>query len=165
MLFNSEEQQLETQARNYYEQAYRLQMEGRVAEAIKYYNLSIETFETAEAHTFLGWAYSYLGDFDRAVEECLKAIIIDPDFGNPYNDIAAYLIQQNKHNEAEFWLKKAIIAERYVSRHYAHFNLGRVYERQGLWFEAVREYQKAIGIEPKYHLAALSLLNLQAKLN
>lgn len=35
-----------------YEQAYRLQMNGKVAEAIKYYQLSLETYETSEARTF-----------------------------------------------------------------------------------------------------------------
>lgn len=165
MQLHHEAEALQAKAREYYEQAYRLQMDGRVAEAIKYYRLSLETFETPEAHTFLGWAYSYLGDYERAIEECHLAIDIDPDYGNPYNDIAAYLIQQSKHAEAEYWLRKAIIAPRYNSRHYAYYNLGRVYERQGKWFEAVRQYQQAIGMEPKYHLAALSLLNLQAKLN
>ena len=49
---------------------------------------------TAEAHTFLGWAYSFLGDYESAITECRNAIELDPDFGNPYNDIGAYLIQQ-----------------------------------------------------------------------
>lgn len=164
MNLRHEEAQLE-RAREYYEQAYRMQMDGKVAEAIKLYRLSLETFETPEAHTFLGWAYSYLGDYERAIEECHFAIDLDPDYGNPYNDIAAYLIQQSKHDEAEFWLRKAILAPRYVSRHYAFYNLGRVFERQGKWFEAVRQYQQAVSLEPKYHLAALALLNLQAKLN
>ena len=153
------------QAREYCEQAYKLQMDGRVAEAIKLYNISIEIFDTAEAHTFLGWAYSFLGDYDRAIEECNFAIELDPEYGNPYNDIAAYLIYLSKFTEAEYWLRKAIMAPRYSSRHYAFYNLGRVYERQGKWFEAIRQYQQAIQLEPKYHLAALSLLNLQAKLN
>ncbi len=153
------------QATEYYEQAYKLQMDGRVAEAIKYYRLSLDTYETSEAHTFLGWAYSFLGDYEGAIQECHYAIELDPEYGNPYNDIAAYLIYLNKISEAEFWLRKAILAPRYSSRHYAYYNLGRVYERQGRWFEAIAQYQQAIGIEPRYHLAALSLLNLQAKLN
>jgi len=101
MQLHHEAEALQKQAREYYEQAYRLQMDGRVAEAIKLYRLSLETFETPEAHTFLGWAYSYLGDYDRAIEECTLAIEIDPEYGNPYNDIAAYLMQQNKHIESE----------------------------------------------------------------
>ncbi|MFM7775041.1 MAG: tetratricopeptide repeat protein [Candidatus Kapaibacterium sp.] len=148
-----------------YEQAYRLQMNGKVAEAIKYYQLSLETYETSEAHTFLGWAYSFLGDYARAIEECTLAIELDPDYGNPYNDMAAYLIYLDKYDEAEFWLQRALRAERYASRHYAFYNLGRVYERQGRWFKALAQYHQAISIDPSYDMAALALLNLQAKMN
>ncbi len=31
---------------------------------------------------------------DDAIDECKKAIAIDPEFGNPWNDTGAYLIQQ-----------------------------------------------------------------------
>lgn len=148
-----------------YEQAYRLQMNGKVAEAIKYYQLSLETYETSEARTFLGWAYSFLGDYKRAIEECFLAIDIDPYYGNPYNDIAAYLIYLDKYDEAEFWLQRALRAQRYASRHYAYYNLGRVYERQGKWFRALAQYQQAVTIDPSYNMAALALLNLQAKMN
>ncbi|NIO09761.1 MAG: tetratricopeptide repeat protein, partial [Deltaproteobacteria bacterium] len=46
-------------------------------------------FPTAEAYTFLGWTYSFMGQLNEAIEECQRAITLDPDFGNPYNDIGA----------------------------------------------------------------------------
>ena len=52
---------------------------------------SIEIPPTAEAHTYLGWTYSLQGKLDEATAECLRAIEIDPEFGNPYNDIGVYL--------------------------------------------------------------------------
>ena len=58
-----------SKAQEYLERAYKLQMDGNYEEAIRNYKLSIEFFPTAEAHTFLGWAYSFLGDLDRAIEE------------------------------------------------------------------------------------------------
>ena len=125
-----------------YEQAYRLQMNGKVAEAIKYYQLSLETFETSETHTFLGWAYSFLGDYQRAIMECFRAIELDPEYGNPYNDVAAYLIYMDMYDEAEYWLLQALRAVRYASRHYAYYNVGRVYERKGKWFKALSQYQQ-----------------------
>jgi hypothetical protein len=35
-----------------------------------------------------------MGLTDDAITECHHAIEVDPDFGNPYNDIGAYLIEQ-----------------------------------------------------------------------
>ena len=37
-----------------------------------------------------------MGQLDEAIEECHRAIRTDPDFGNPYNDIGAYLIELNR---------------------------------------------------------------------
>lgn len=154
-----------SKAQEYLEKAYKLQMDGNYEEAIRNYKLSIEFFPTAEAHTFLGWAYSFLGDLDRAIEECKVAIEIDSDYGNPYNDIGSYLIQQGSYDEAITWLELALKAKRYESYQYAHLNLGRAYELKGLWFEALNEYKEAIRLAPKYDLAKKLYYTLQGKLN
>src|SRR5438034_7916223 len=83
------------QATEIWQEAYRHQMQGELDRAIELYRRSIEVCPTAEAHTFLGWTYSFQGRLDEATEECKRAIEVDPDFGNPYNDIGAYLIQMN----------------------------------------------------------------------
>lgn len=154
-----------SKAQEYLEKAYKLQMDGNYEEAIKNYKLSIDYFPTAEAHTFLGWAYSFLGDLDKAIEECKIAIDIDVDYGNPYNDIGSYLIQQGNYDEAITWLEMALKAKRYDSYHYAHLNLGRAYELKGLWFEAIEEYKTAMRLSPKYDLAKKLYYTLQGKLN
>ena len=154
-----------SKAQEYLEKAYKLQMNGRYEEAISNYKMSIEFFPTAEAHTFLGWAYSFLGDLDKAIEECKRAIEVDKDYGNPYNDIGSYLIQQGKYDEAITWLEIALKAKRYESPHYAHLNLGRAYELKGLWFEALEEYKTAMNAVPEYDLAKRLYYSLQGKLN
>ncbi len=154
-----------SKAQEYLEKAYKLQMDGNYEEAIRNYKLSIDYFPTAEAHTFLGWAYSFLGDLDKAIEECKTAIDIDVDYGNPYNDIGSYLIQQGSYDEAITWLEMALKAKRYDSYHYAHLNLGRAYELKGLWFEAIEEYKTAMKQSPKYDLAKKLYYTLQGKLN
>lgn len=75
-----------------FNEAYEAQMAGDYDAAIKLYKESIELFPTAEAYTFLGWTYSFRGEYDLAIAECLAAIAVDADFGNPYNDIGSYLI-------------------------------------------------------------------------
>jgi len=87
-------------------------MQGEYQQAIDLYTRSIESFPTAEVYTFRGWTHSFLGVYDCAIAECLEAIKIDPGFGNPYNNIGAYLIEQEKWEEAILWFEKAIAAPR-----------------------------------------------------
>jgi Tfp pilus assembly protein PilF len=129
------------------------------------YKKSLETFPTAEAHTFLGWTYSFMGMYEEAIEECRKAIATDPDFGNPYNDIGAYLIEQGQMDEAIPWLEKATQAKRYESYCFPHFNLGRIWEQKGEWVRAVEAYRNAFLENPHYELAAKALKRLQSIMN
>src|SRR2546427_10097052 len=108
-----EERQTLRQATKLWQEAYRYQMEGELDRAIERYQRSIEVHPTAEAHTFLGWTYSFQGRLEEATQECLRAIDVDPDFGNPYNDIGCYLMQQGKLDEAVAGLEGAKQAKRY----------------------------------------------------
>ena len=148
-----------------FQQAYECQMQGKLEYAIELYKRSIEIYPTAEAHTFLGWSYSFQGKLDEAIEECKKAIEIDADFGNPYNDIGAYLIEKEKYDEAIPWLEKATAAKRYESYHYPHYNLGRAYMAKGMMKRALEEFKKALEIAPDYPLAADAAENLKRLIN
>ncbi len=148
-----------------FRQAYELQMAGEFQQAIELYTRSIEAFPTAEAYTFRGWTYSFLGDYDRAIAECLEAIKVDPEFGNPYNDIGAYLIEQEKWDEAIPWFKKAMVAKRYEARCYPHFNLGRVYEHRHDWQKAKECYAQAYALDKRYVAALAGLRRLRAAFN
>ena len=83
------------------------QMAGELDDSIRLYKQSIALCPTADAYTYLGWAYSFQGRVDEAIAQCEIAIQIDPEFGNPYNDIGVYLMQQEKLDEAIPWLEKA----------------------------------------------------------
>jgi len=129
-------------------EAYRHQMNGDLERAIELYRESIAVRPTAEAHTFLGWTYSFQGRLEEATRECLRAIEVDPDFGNPYNDIGVYLMQQGRLDEAIPWLERAKTARRYEPRQFPYMNLGRIYARQGRWHEALRELNAAVRVAP-----------------
>lgn len=148
-----------------FRKAYDIQMQGNYEEAVDLYKKSIEVQPTSEAHTFLGWAYSFMGKIDEAIEECLNAIEVDPTLGNPYNDIGSYLMKQGKYEEAVPWFQKAKLAKRYENREYAYYNLGKVLEYKGLWPLAINEYREALNIQSLYHPAGLALLKLEANLN
>ena len=153
------------QAEFYFKDGYRLQMSGDLEGAIAAYRRSIEMYPTAEAHTFLGWAYSFQGRVDEAIRECEIAIQVDPDFGNPYNDIGVYLIEKGEYDEAIPWLQKAMAAKRYEPRHFPHLNMGRVLVRKGRFQEAVQELKRALAIEPNYTPARIELHKLLGMLN
>ena len=148
-----------------FQQAYELQMKGELEEAVVLYKKSIEAHPTAEAYTFLGWTYSFMGRIEDAIDECHKAIAQDPDFGNPYNDIGAYLIEKGELDEAIVWFQKALLAKRYESPAFPHLNLGRVYERKGQWTEAIDSYKKSLALNPSYALAKKALGRLISSLN
>ena len=145
--------------------AYEQQMKGEYEEAIGLYSRSIEAFPTAVAFTFRGWTYSFLGKLDEAISECLEAIRVDPGFGNPYNDIGAYLIEQGKWDEAIPWLEKATRAPRYEAYCYPWFNMGRVYEHQHNWQRAMECYRNAFKANRQYRVALVSYRRLQAMCN
>jgi len=159
------ENDLRKLAVEYFQKAYERQVHGEHDEAIALYTHSIEAYPSAEAYTFRGWTYSFLGDYERAIAECLQAIKVDPAFGNPYNDIGAYLIEQGKWDEAIPWFEKAIGAPRYDARWYPHFNLGRVYEHRREWRKAKACYARAIELSHQYRLAWAGLRRLQAMWN
>src|SRR6266852_4918680 len=100
-------------ARELWELATKRLSEGQVEEAVKLFEQSIAVKPTAEGHTFRGWALSHEGHLDEAIEDCKQAIQLDPDFGNPYNDIGVYLMQKRHFNEAIPWLERAKLAKRY----------------------------------------------------
>jgi Tfp pilus assembly protein PilF len=152
-------------AERFFQEAYRQQSKGQYPEAVELYKKSIESFPTAEAHTFLGWTYHFMGRIDDAIAECHRAIAVDPTFGNPYNDIGAYLIEKGELDEAIPWLEQALKAPRYESYCFPHMNLGRIYEAKREWLRARAEFQKALQQNPKYTPAKQGFARIQGFLN
>ncbi len=122
---------------------------GDLPRAIDLYTQSIAIYPTAESYTYRGWAYSFQGRIEDAIQECKKAIAIDPSLGNPYNDIGTYLITLGRIDEAEEWLQKAKAAVRYDLRHFPYINLGRIYLARGLMVQAAKEFREALQIFPE----------------
>ncbi len=141
----------------YWQKGYALHMLGQYEAAARHFRLSVEASPTAEGHTFLGWSLSHQDRTEEAIEECKKAIAIDPDYGNPYNDIGAYLIHLGRAEEAIPWFEKAMRAKRYCCYQFPHFNMGRILLIQGLIEKAERAFERALSYEPDYLLARKAL--------
>jgi len=142
---------------------YLLHMMGDYERAIEAFRASIAVRATAEAHTFLGWSLSHLGRFDEAIEQCRIAIELDPDFGNPYNDIGVYLIELKRAEEAIPWFEKAIASKRYCCYQFPHTNKGRVLLGQGQIDEAKRSFERALEHDPAYLPALMALEYLKQR--
>ena len=145
-------------------EAMKLQMAEDFDDAIRLYKESIALYPTADAHTYLGWAYSFKGRLNEAIAQCEIAIELDPDFGNPYNDIGVYLMQQQKLDDAIPWLERAKNAKRYEPRHFPYINLGRVYLTKGMIQKALEEFGGALQINPGDRELAQLTEELQRKL-
>ena len=148
-----------------WQQAYSHHMRKELEEAIRLYQESLSLYPTAEAHSFLGWAYSAQHRLDAAIAECHKAIALDPDFGNPYNDIGVYLIEREDLDGAIPWLEKAKRARRYEPRHFPYMNLSRIYLQRRRWQEALRELEAAARLAPSDPQARTMLHELRARFN
>jgi len=138
---------------------------GDLEEAVTLFTRSLELRPTAEAYTFRGWAYSFAGRLEEAIEECRKAIATDPTFGNPYNDIGCYLVEQGRLDDAVSWFERAKQAVRYEPRHFPYLNLGRLRAARGEFAEAILEFQGALEESPEDPVALRFLEELKYKVN
>ena len=148
-------------AQDYFELAYEMQMQGELDRALYYYTRSLNCVQSPEAYTFMAWTESMRGNFERAIELCREAIDMDSDFGNPWNDLGAYLLALDRPQEAIPYLEQALRSPRYLTYHYAHYNLGRAYEKIGDRARAREKFRAALEIEPSYALAREALDRLR----
>jgi Tfp pilus assembly protein PilF len=160
-----DETMLKQQALALWNEGVQHHMRGEFQDAIELYSRSIDIHPTAEAYTFRGWAYHFLGRVDDAIAECHKAIEVDPGFGNPYNDIGSYLIAKGELDTAVEWLERAKRAPRYEPRHFPYMNLGRLYAAKGMVLQAIREFEGALEINPEEPLCREMVVRLRAMLN
>ncbi len=140
-------------------------LQGRVEDAIALFTRSLEARPTAEAYTCRGWAYSFAGKLEEAILECRKAIATDPRFGNPYNDIGCYLMEQGRWDEAIPWFESAKKASRYEPRHFPYLNLGRLHAARGEVAEAIAQLEGALTENPGDPVALQMLEQLRHQIN
>lgn len=118
-------------------------------EAYRIMKQANEIKQSAESMTLLGWTHSFLGQNEEAKNCCLKAISIDPSYGNPYNDLGSYYLQENKIELAKEWFIKAKQALNYSNREYPYINLGKIYVMEREFDLALREFKAGLAIAPE----------------
>ncbi|MDR3626754.1 MAG: tetratricopeptide repeat protein [Ignavibacteriaceae bacterium] len=152
-------------ATEYLNKAARFHDDGKLENAVIAYRASISIHPTAKAYTNLGIVYSLQGKLDMAIEECKKAIELEPEYEDSYNNIGLYLISLGKEDEAIVWFEKAIEVDNDNSNCISFYHLGRIYEKKGDWMKALRNFNRAISIDTNYEPAQNALIKLSTLLN
>lgn len=102
--------------------------------------------EDAEAHNNLGYAWYRLGRYEGARSEHLAAVRLSPNFAAARANLGADLLALGQIDEAVAIYRALPPSARYAE---AHDSLGTALMKLGRMDEAVREYQEAIGLNPR----------------
>ena len=137
---------------------------GFIDGAYEKFDQSYKLDQSADALTYKGWMLNIKGDPEGALKLCHQAIKLDPEFGNPYNDIGTILVAQKNFNDAIPWFKKAIKAKRYEPRHFPHINLAKIYIEMGESDLALAEYKEALKFDNDNPYLHINIKNLEQEI-
>src|SRR5262249_36751093 len=101
------EPEWKAEAREQFEQGYQAQVAGRLEEALEHYRRSLDIQDTAEGHTFLGWAMAHHGRHEEAIEGCRGASAVDPSSETPNTDRGSFPTPPARADEAIAGLERA----------------------------------------------------------
>jgi Flp pilus assembly protein TadD len=125
-----------------------LQTEGKLDEAISYYQQAIKA-EPNEAGIYynMGNALRSKGRLDEAVSYYYRSLQVNPDYAEPHNNLGNVLLAQGKFDEA---LKQYLEAEK-IEPDYPdiQYNLGNMFLSAGNFDDAVSHYRRALQLRPR----------------
>lgn len=138
--------------------------QGFLERASSRFKASLRLQKTAPAYTYWAWMESKKNNFDIAIHLCREAIHLDPNFGNPYNDIGSYYVALGQLDEALVWFDKAKYAPRYKARHFPYMNSGRIFREKKNYGRAILEYKEAQKLSPGDESIRAAITELEALL-
>jgi tetratricopeptide (TPR) repeat protein len=99
-----------------------------------------------EAYANLGAYYLKEGTLDEAIEQCKKALSLNPRHARAYANLGNAYGRKGMWDEAIASCEKALAIDPSLTGTYS--NLGLVYDKKGLPDKAIAAYKKAIAINP-----------------
>ena len=109
---------------------------------------NMKEFKEIDFYIASGIAYGEDKQFEKAFADINKAIAIEPNSDEAYNNLGMYQTEADMLNEAIVSLNKSISLK--ASNKNAMYNLGNTYARGGDFNKAIECYNKAILIDPAY---------------
>jgi tetratricopeptide (TPR) repeat protein len=104
------------------------------------------------AYDSLGLCYDYLGQSNEAIKNFNRAVELNRLQSKPspwpHVDLAGSLVSVNQLADAEKHLREALSFDPRLPQ--AHYQLGRVLEKQGSYQAAVLSLNQAIALDPAY---------------
>lgn len=113
--------------------------------------------DSAEAHNFLGLIYLNLSQPKESVEHLREAVRLNPYFSDAHNNLGVAYRESKEYDKAVKEFELALSDRSYKSPQKVQLNLGHVYQDQGLMPDAIRSFQRALELDPKYLLGHLDL--------
>ena len=110
----------------------------------------------AITHNLLGFLFLLKNQHEKAIAESEKAIALSPDAAGPRAHLGIVLQYAGRPTEAIDSLNKAIRLNP-IPPCYYHTFLGQAYGLTGQYEEAIREYKKALDLEPDDHFAKVGM--------
>lgn len=126
---------------------------GHLEKANYFLSQAMEIEETSEALFYLGLIASQKNQISEALSYFYRSHQLDPEYGNPCNEIGVILLRLGKEREAIYWLKRSIQCRFNDALHIPLFNLATLYK---IWNRPERSLQylhKAIEFAPDFEEA------------
>ena len=103
------------------------------------------------SNSYLGYAYTQNGQWEKAIEAFTQAINLDPKHLGIYNNRGNAYAKKGEYDKAIEDHNKAIeLDPKYAL---AYYNRGNDYVNKGEYDKAIEDFNKAIELDPKYALA------------
>ncbi len=104
--------------------------------------------ETAREHFNAGNQYALIGEYDPAITEYKKAIALDPDNANTYENLAISYAKKADFSKAIKVMEKGILLSPEDAVKYS--TLGVIYHASNQLQSALEQYKKSIRLNPGY---------------
>lgn len=132
--------------------------QGKTLEAIASIEkaLSIDS-DLAEPHNYLGFIYLQQSELKRAERSFRKAVRIDPYLTDAWNNLGLAYRERGSYDKALEAFDRALNDKTYRSQEKIHFNIGHLHLARGENAAAIRSFEQALRINPKYLRGILGL--------
>ena len=124
-------------------------------ELLFYISEKVATIQHAVSNNKLGLIFLGKNLFDEAIEEFKRALNIDPEFAEGYNNLGCAYLKKSMPTEARDVLIQGI--EKRDNYADLHNNLGRAYLFLNDYQSAMKEFNKALQLNPDYENALFNL--------